>query len=284
MGHQASRRVIAVGMTPAFLNASASAARSGLSRPPNSSGVDAGRDEQAIKPEVARSLQIGANRITDCEHAIAADLRTAHGLRHGERLFVDRSVRFAGVEHLSAERCINVSQCARAVNELLAALHHKVRIGAQHEHIACSHGTQQLAVIVRCFGVVVEEAGADREVGAIGRRKLQVQSLENRQVALGAEMINSALPLRDDVPRHVAGGHDGIIAAARQPELIKVVPNNRTWTRRVGNQDDRTSSLAEAYECVGRLWKGNDAIVYDAPDVAQKHIVAVSQQLEMVGK
>jgi hypothetical protein len=258
MRHQASRRVIAVGMTPAFPNASESAARSGL--------------------------QIGANRITDRKHTIAANLRATRGLRHDERLFVDRCVRLAGIEHLSAERRINVGQRASTVDELLAALHHEVRIGAQHEHVARPHGHQQIPIVIRCFGIVVEETSADHEIGAIGRRKLQLEPLENRQVALGAEVIDCALPLCDDTPRHIARRHDGIIADARQAKLIEVVPDNRTWTRRVGDQDDRAASLTKACECVRRLRKRNDAVVHDAPDIAQEHIVAVGQQLEMVGK
>ena len=101
---------------------------------------------------------------------------------------VDRRVGLAGIDHLAAILGIDLRERAGAVDEFVAALDQMVGIGAEHGELPIGKLVQQTLIVLRRLGLVVEQAGADDELGVLGIDARDIEAIEDRQVALRSEM------------------------------------------------------------------------------------------------
>src|SRR6185437_8837125 len=76
-------------------------------------GVDAGGDEENVDPHLERAGDVGAHRVADRER-------------------VDRRMRLARIDRLTAHLLIALRERARAINQRIAALHDEIGVGADH--------------------------------------------------------------------------------------------------------------------------------------------------------
>ena len=94
--------------------------------------MDAGDHEQAIDAEGRRAFDIGAHRIADRQDATMFGAFAARGLGKSQCLLVDGTVRLASEDDVAACGRVEISDRARTIDELVAALDHDVGIGADH--------------------------------------------------------------------------------------------------------------------------------------------------------
>src|SRR5712671_107648 len=236
--------------------------------------VNARGDEQAVYTECGGTLEVGADRIPNGQHARAVERLAAHLHRGGERLFVDGRVRLAGIEHLAARIPIAVRNGAGAIDEMFAALHHDIRIGAQHHEVALAHRCDQFVVVMRGFSRIVIETGTDDEIGAFDRNGHDIEVFEYPDIPLGADVEHAlAGTLRDDGAGYVSGTHDTIIGFRRNRDAVEKPLHEFARAGRIGDQHDRTALPAEAGKRVAGLERCRHAIVDDPPDVAQYGVV-----------
>ena len=87
-----------------------------------------------------------------------------------------------------------------------------IGIGADHRHLAAGKPAEQRRVVGRRLGLIVEQAGADHEIGVFRIRELHLEAGEDRAVALGAEMEHlSRTMLAKLVPGEIAGCDDRVV-------------------------------------------------------------------------
>ena len=206
----------------------------------------------------------------------------AQRLRARDRLLVDRPIGLAGKDHVAARMGVEIRDRARAIDQMVTALDHDIRIGADHCELARAHRVDQLDVVLRRLAGVVVEARAHREVGALDRRELDIEPLEDRQVALGSNMEHAhAGALSDQRASHVPRADDRIIGLARHLEGVDEGLHEVARPRRIGDQHHGAALAAEPHQrCAGFHGRG-DAVVHHAPDVAEHHVVAWSERREM---
>ena len=162
-------------------------------------------DEQRVDAKVGRALQVRAHRIPDRQHPPPIVAAAARALGQRQRLLVDRSIGFAGIEHLAAGGGVAVRDRAGAVDQPVAAFDHHVGIGADHQQRARAHARDQLVVIGGRLDRVVVEARAHHIVGLLERRDTGVEPFEHRQVAHRTDMEDLLARSRgDDGPRDIA--------------------------------------------------------------------------------
>ena len=148
-------------------------------------GMDPGRDEQAVDAKFGGAFQIGAHGIPDRQNSVERNIAPVRREGLAQRLLVDRTMRLAGVEHLSSQRPVEVGDGAGTVDEMIAALDHHVRVGAHHVQLALAHLGEHRPVILRRIGVVVEQSGADDVIRLANRREPHREPIKDRQVAVG---------------------------------------------------------------------------------------------------
>src|SRR4051794_30899019 len=86
---------------------------------------------------------------------------------------------------------VKIGNSARAVDEFVAALHHKIRIGAEHEQATRVHPGEEIAIVFRGLFGVVEKSRADAVISLVHRRKAKVESAEQPVIALRSDMKNA---------------------------------------------------------------------------------------------
>ncbi len=247
--------------------------------------MDAGGDEQAIDPERDRTLEVGAHRVADRQHAAMRGVAAARLRRRGHRLVVDRAIRLAGIDHVAALGGIAVRDRAGAVDQVLAALDHDVGIGADHRQLAREHRRNDLVVVVRALGRVVVQAGADHVVRALDRSHRRAETFEDRQISRRADMRDPfARPLDDQRAGDVAGAHDRVVAVTRHLEAVDELLHELARARRIGDQHDGAATFAELAQRIARVRSRRDAVVHDAPDVRQQHVVVRRNGREMAAE
>ena len=87
-----------------------------------------------------------------------------------------------------------------------------------------------------------------------------------------------AAPLLDHGAGDIARGHDGVIGLARHMQPLELARHLFARARRIGDQDDHAAARARAHQRVAGVREGGDAVVHDAPDVAQHHVVVGRQR------
>ncbi len=249
-------------------------------------GVDARGHEQAIDAEGGGALEVGAHRIADRQQAMVLHRAPARGFGKGQRLFVDRPIGLAGVDHLAARGRVRIGDRTGAIDELVAALDHHVGIGADHRQRTRAHARDDIAVVVRRLHGVVVKPGADRVVGVLQRRRRRVEPFEQRHIPLGADVEHARSGARgDERAGDVARTHDAVVGRARHAQPVeRLTRHPLARPRRVGDEHDRAAALAEARECIASIGRGGDAVVDDAPDVAQHDVVVAGERGEVRGE
>src|SRR5215468_4195102 len=101
--------------------------------------MNAAGHEQSIDSQRPRATHVGAHRIADGERASVRRRGAASGSGLDQRAIVNRPMWFAGIEHLAAHGAVEIGDRSCAIDALVAALDHEVRIGAQHKEVAAAY-------------------------------------------------------------------------------------------------------------------------------------------------
>src|SRR6185369_2163972 len=114
-------------------------------------GMDAARDEKRIQLEPAGAGDVGFDAIADDERARGG----SHGPRLRNGAFEYRGIRLAVIDDRSTQRLVEPRDGAGAVDQLVAALHDNVRIGAEEREPPRFEPLEHAAIILGAFIVVV---------------------------------------------------------------------------------------------------------------------------------
>src|SRR6202021_3508479 len=105
---------------------------------------------------------------------------------------------------------------------------------------------------------------------------------EERKVALWTEMKHA---LRqscfDNAVGDVTGTRNRVVRSVRHGKTIEDASDVRARARRVGDQDDRAAPAAKARKRIAGLREGGDAVVHDAPDVAQQDVIVARERTKL---
>src|SRR5262249_29845971 len=145
----------------------------------------------------------------------------------------------------------------------------------QHEKRALAHAGEQPAVMLRRLALIVEQARADRIVGSFDRAETHIETVEDAEIAFGADVKHRLAGLaRHMIMGEVAGGDDIVIGFADDTEAIEGLDDSDAWSRRIGDEYHGAAAPAELRQrCPGRR-KSRYSVVHDPPHVAQHGIVA----------
>ncbi len=241
--------------------------------------MDRARNVHRLDARPHRALDVGLDAIADGEacgagHGPARDLGKAC-----KDPLIDGRKRLAGPLHPAAHGFIGPGQRAAAIDEPLATLHLHVRIGADHRQAAGEQALEQGTIILRRFLIVVPEAGANDDLGRLRLGEGDIEALENRHVALGAQMIEGAPGERaHHGPGHIARGDHAVIGLARHAEAFELGDDGRLGARRVGDEQHDPAFAPEARTGRAGLLQGVHAIVHHAPDVHQPGALACGER------
>ena len=159
-------------------------------------------------------------------------------------------------------------------------MHHDVGIGADHRQVARPHAAQRVGVVVRRLGRVVEQPGAQHEAGLLEPDQLGALArgaahlVEQGDVAWRPDVEGRlGTARRDEGDRRVAGGDDAVVGRPRNAEPVELAHHRGLRPGRVGQQHHGPARLPEPGEGICRGREGPAAVVHDAPDVAERHVV-----------
>ncbi|MCY1233068.1 hypothetical protein D9M72_455870 [compost metagenome] len=158
----------------------------------------------------------------------------------------------------------------------MAAFDHQIGIGTDERDLALGKARQRRAVMLRRFGFVVIEAGTDDRLSIFRRNDLRSQAFEQRQVALGTDEEDLFGGGGDQRAGHIARGHDPVVGFVRHAETADLDLHTRMRTRRVGDQHHSQAGGTRLGQRLASGGKGLHAVMKNAPDIAQHHVVARS--------
>jgi hypothetical protein len=90
-----------------------------------------------------------------------------------------------------------------------------------------------------------------------------------------------AAAARDDLAGDVAGRHDAVIGLRRHAQMRDLADYRRARTRRIGDEHHRLALRADPHQRVAGGGKRHFAVMHDAPDVAQEHVIGGRDGREM---
>jgi len=89
----------------------------------------------------------------------------------------------------------------------------------------------------------------------------------------------------DERAGDVARTHDAVVGRARHAQPVeRQARHPLARPRRVGDEHHRAAALAEARERIAGIGRGGDAVVDDAPDVAEHDVVVAGERGEVRGE
>ena len=165
----------------------------------------------------------------------------------------------------------------------MADMDDEIRIAADEWQVAPGEPRQKRPVLLGGLGPVVKELGRDDEIGLRLADERDVAPVEEVFVAVLADMKHLMQPAFGDQRfGDVAGGDEPVPGLPRHPLLIEHVGHLRRGTGRVRQQDDRAAVLAEAGQRrTGRLQRP-EAVMHDAPDIADEEVVLCQQRAGLI--
>ncbi len=166
--------------------------------------VDSFGHQQAVEAHGAGAGDVGVHSVADGQHAVEIERIFARALQKPEGHAVDRRVGLAGLLDFAAQNLVAFGQGAGAIDQLVAAIDDKVGIGADHRQVFRPQGDEDIFIIGRRLDRVLDEAGADGEIGFLqGDRRYSParnggSGVKQRPVALGADMARLGGRAQDD--------------------------------------------------------------------------------------
>ena len=161
-------------------------------------------------------------------------------------------------------------------------MHFQVRIGADHGKAALAHRRQDIAILFGDFGEVVDQAGAERDLGLRDAGARHVQAFEHRRVALGADIIErqrAGLPRarRQILTRCAARRHDRIIAILGHAHDAELVLHRRRGAGGIGQKHHRAALGAKTGQRAGGGREWRMTIMDHTPDVTNQGVVILGK-------
>ena len=250
--------------------------------------MDAAGHEEDVEVLGVGAADVGGDAVADAEDAPAVDGAPQPPLGLGDAEVVDGGVRLARHADLAAQVGVELGQGPGAGDQPVAPLHHDVGVGAEQGQATGEDGLEALAVVLGGLGLVVVGAGDADDGGVLRSGQVQAEA--------GVEGGVPVWPDGPDGPRRalgqqgaggVARGDHGVPGRAGHAQGVQLGNHVGGGPRGVGDQDDRPPALGEGGQGPAGGGEALAAIVDDAPDVGQDHVVAVGdlvQALDRRGK
>ena len=250
--------------------------------------MDAAGDEQAVQLLVGGALHVGADAVADAE-----DTRTVHrpaeqGLGLRQRHLIDRRKGLSGHPHHTAEGLVELGQGAAAVDQLVAPLHHLVRVGADHGQLPRRAGGQGRAVILGGLDLVVIGPGAGDEHGLVGADELYPQALVQRPVPIRADLPGRT---RRQLGQQLAGGvartDERPPRRARHAQAVQLFVDVHRRPGRIGDQDHRPDLGVVTGQRRAGVGETLPPVMDHPPDVAEQDVILsgeVGQSGDQLGR
>jgi len=246
--------------------------------------MNAAGDENRGQAHCRRTTDIGAHGIADRKDAIRTDRSAPHLGSLRQRPLVDCAMGLAHVDHLAADRFKAFCKRTRAIHPPCAAVNNDIRIGADHAEPALAHDVETFAIIVERLALVLYETAADHPVSLGQIDQGHVQACKDRKIALGTDMMQPAVrQLRDFVAGDVPRCDDAVESIRCDTQSVELALHRSRRPRGVRNEQHRSTRFAEAAQRVAGRDENIDAIVQDAPDIAQHEIAAGCECPEAFG-
>ena len=183
-------------------------------------------------------------------------------------------MRLAGDQRAAAHALVHLGQRPGAVDHARAALDHEIGIGADHREIAGPQRFELRAILLGCFALVVEQAGADDDLGRVHGDGGDRQALDQSPVAFRADEIDLLRPLRlDQLAGDVAGADDRIEGAIGHADAGELAHHAVGAARGIGDQHHRQARLARRLQRGAGLQEGGLAIMHHPPDIAENDVI-----------
>ena len=145
-----------------------------------------------------------------------------------------------------------------------------IGVGADHRHLAAGKPAEPRRVVGRRLGLIVEQAGADHEIGLFRIRELHLEAFEDRAVALGAEMEHlGRAVLAKLMPGEIAGCDDRVISIVGDADAADLLLDRGAWPGRVGQQHHDAAFVAEAARGGDGAVMRLVAVMQNTPDIDQ---------------
>jgi len=245
-------------------------------------GRDAAGDEERIEAFAEPSLDIGFKPVADGENAGIRDFpperRDPVTCKR-----IDGRPGLAEIEHLAAHFLVEPCQRAGAIEDRIAVMDDDIGIGAEHLQAELLCHQQGRAVIIRGFGAVIHEAGAEDALGLLEGNAADIGGVvhlgrrrEEPEILLGPDVIH-LLSDHAAIERDaggITGGGDVIPGICRHLEARELGFHIRLRAGGICEQDHDPAAGAEIPERRHGLGKGAYAIVQAAPEIAQERIMA----------
>ena len=158
--------------------------------------MNPGGDEHEVEALAVGAQHVGRQAVADRQNPPPVARLAGQPLDGGVAQVVDRRIGLARHDDRPAKAGVQVGQRSGAQDDLVAALHHLVGIGADHHQPPFGGAGQGMAVLVQRVVLVVEQAGAGDEGRLVGPRG---------QADVDA-VIDDVVALRPQLPRRAFGG------------------------------------------------------------------------------
>src|SRR5512143_1341780 len=227
-------------------------------------------DEQSIDPCPIRAFDV-------CEKSITDGQRSFGVAKRGADAIMDWRVWLSVIDDGAAELFVSLSQSTGTKDELAAALHDKIRIGAEHDQTAPAQTGEHVSIVVGSLRIILVEAGAEDDLRLLGIAQLDVQALEHAAVPLRSEMQHVKLRARGTpcqvMPGGRAGRDDGVETVEWHAEAAKLVFEVLCRAWRIGQKHNAAELIAKMLQRIACRRKCGRSIVQIPPDIADESVI-----------
>src|SRR6056297_1083070 len=241
---------------------------------------DAARDEEAVEPLAHGPRDIGLDPVANGENALVG-YRNAQLGEPSAGEVVDRRGGFAEIEGFPTHLLVHPRDGPGAPLALVAPVDDDVGVEAEKGQATRLRRQQDrppcFGLGLRVFRSGTEDAfGLFQADGLDFNRILDdMDRLENHPVAVLTHEVDLFADRagEESDPRGIARGGDRVPRIARHAETVELCLDGPSWARGIGQENDVATAGAVSLQRGHGRPEGRDAVVHDAPDIAEKRVV-----------
>lgn len=176
---------------------------------------------------------------------------------------------------MPAARLVEIGERPAAIDQPITVLDHPIRIGGDQRQVALQPQGDPVIIHVRRV-IIGIEVGDDHGASVFSRADGDIEPLEQAVILIGrADIVNGlATVVLEDGAGGVARRDYVVVGVSHHPEVVEHFDDRRRGTRCIGDEDDPAALPAVVHQRFDGGGVRGDAIVHDAPDIAQYRVVA----------
>src|SRR5262249_13403854 len=138
-----------------------------------------------------------------------------------------------------------------------------------------------LDIVLRRFGLVIEQAGADHELCVLGGAEPHRNAVEDGKIARGPEVKHGrVLVLAKLVAGEIARGDGDVICIIGHAEAAKLFLHSGSRTRRIGEEHYDAAPRAKVSRRRDRAGESAVPVMHHAPDIDEPGAIARTDLLD----